>query len=212
MINIIINDIKNSFKKNKFKYLAFFLVTATIYSFFIAECQSMKVAGIIDENPSISDALIHILRGEYRYGPGFKEPFKIPASWLAIQLFITFSIGKYSTDEMSGIGQQLLIRSSKKRKWFFGKIAYCFSVVLSYYLIIIAVILFGTLLGLTRCDISLTGIVSYNLNEINYESQVLIDSVGIRFVIPKYSFHFQSDKTAFVCHRDKTQGYSKQRR
>lgn len=56
--------------------------------------------------------------------------------WLMLNFFLSLIVGVYIKQEMSGMGQQILMKSGRKCVWWFSKCVWCIFAVLIYYFII----------------------------------------------------------------------------
>ena len=65
--------------------------------------------------------------------------------WLMINLFLAVLVSTYTKNEMSGIGQILMIKSGKKSLWWLSKSLWCLFTVTFFYIVIIAAILLFSL-------------------------------------------------------------------
>lgn len=179
MINYLFYDIKNSIRNNKYKFLLFGLTIIVFYAFFIVECGVLTQSNKLSSSPTIADGAIYMLRGMYEYHPELGDPFEIPVSWLIIQVFISFTVDKYMNDGFEGIGQQLLLRSKKKRNWFLGKLLYCLSTIIIFYLIIGLILGVGALLGYTSFSFLPSSDVCLYMSDINEESTMLLNAQNV---------------------------------
>lgn len=123
------------------KIIPFVAIILSLCVYFSVSCAELEKIGFVKGSPTIADTLIYIFRGMRPYNPKIELQFEIPIAWLMIQLYIAFVIGNYATQDMSGYGQQFLLRATTKKQWFIGKCFFCITNVLAYYGIVYAVII-----------------------------------------------------------------------
>jgi len=83
-----------------------------------------------------------------KFSREFNQIFKIPFEWLSLNLFIAFLTGNYTTYELYGFGQQLLIRTHKKSLWIASKYFYgVYTVVLVYFIGYLIMLIFSLACG-----------------------------------------------------------------
>ena len=110
---------------------------------------SMDIAGV-----SIGDWLLYIFGGIKEYSPLSGESFVLPYLWILNHLLILYFTLHYASDDLSGVGQQMIYRAGGRIKWWISKCIWNFVSVISYYLVSFSVI---TVFCLLRgCDMSLT--------------------------------------------------------
>ena len=123
------------------KIIPFVAIILSLCVYFSVSCAELEKIGFVKGSPTIADTLIYIFRGMRPYNPKIELQFEIPIAWLMIQLYIAFVIGNYAIQDMSGYGQQFLIRATTKKQWFIGKCFYCVTNVLLYYLLVYFVVI-----------------------------------------------------------------------
>ena len=103
---------------------------------------------------SLGDWLFYIFGGVKEYIPLPNETFVVPHLWILNHLLILYFTLHYASDDLSGVGQQMIYRAGGRIKWWISKCIWNFVSVISYYLVSFSVI---TVFCLLRgCDMSLT--------------------------------------------------------
>ncbi len=97
---------------------------------------SMDIAGV-----SIGDWLLYMFGGIKEYSPLSGESFVLPYLWLLNHLLILYFTLHYASDDLSGIGQQMIYRAGGRIKWWVSKCIWNFTSVVSYYIVSFTVII-----------------------------------------------------------------------
>ena len=96
--------------KNLIKYIIFIL-------FFTVAC--FEFNGIINNiisyqdiaGASLGDVMFYVFGGMREYIPSPNEPFTIPYLWFLNHLLILYFTLHYASDDLSGVGQQMIYRA-----------------------------------------------------------------------------------------------------
>ncbi|MBE6731982.1 MAG: hypothetical protein E7564_09860 [Ruminococcaceae bacterium] len=126
--------------KNLIKYIIFIL-------FFTVACFELsgRLMGISSYQDvsgiSAGDHLFYIFGGMKEYIPSPSDPFQIPYLWLINHLLILYFTLHYASDDLSGVGQQMIYRAGGRIKWWVSKCIWNFTSVVSYYLISMSTII-----------------------------------------------------------------------
>ena len=102
---------------------------------------------------TLGDNLLYVFGGVKEHIMFQKEPFQIPYLWLLNHILILFFTLHYASDDLSGIGQQMIYRAGGRIKWWASKCIWNFVSVFFYYLVSFSVIAVFCLLR--GCDISI---------------------------------------------------------
>jgi len=106
--------------KNLIKYIIFIL-------FFTVACFELsgRLMGISSYQDvsgiSAGDHLFYIFGGMKEYIPSPSDPFQIPYLWLINHLLILYFTLHYASDDLSGVGQQMIYRAGGRIKWWVSK-------------------------------------------------------------------------------------------
>jgi len=67
--------------------------------------------------------------------------FLIPNGyWIALNMFLAIIVGDFSVQQLSGVGQQVIMRMKKRSNWWISKCIWCAACVIFYYMVILSVI------------------------------------------------------------------------
>ena len=72
-------------------------------------------------------------RYPYHYDPTILESFRVPFSWIMEYLLLAYCIGGYVTEDMQGMGIQLMTKSGQRVIWWLSKCIWCIVVNLVYF-------------------------------------------------------------------------------
>lgn len=113
-------DFRQGIGKHRF-YLAAIPVFLILALLFAGMGSAFLEAGILEEKVSFGDALLYCIQGlEPLRLYEEKQPFRIPIFWMALFLGSAFSVVGYA-EERDLYGQQVFIRSRKRRNWWLSK-------------------------------------------------------------------------------------------
>lgn len=73
--------------------------------------------------------------GKYLTPDQISDSYVLPAFWLGIQIVIGFLVGYYPVNDMHTYGQQVLIRSKKRTKWWISKCVWNVATVIYCYVV-----------------------------------------------------------------------------
>ena len=90
---------------------------------------------------SIGDCLLYIFGGMREFVPSVDSYFIVPYLWLLCHLLILFFDLHYTSDDLSGVGQQMIYRAGGRIKWWVSKCIWNFVSVISYYIISMSTII-----------------------------------------------------------------------
>ena len=122
--------------KSIIKYAIFIL-------FFILACFELggKINNFNYNGATLGDYFLYIFGGIKEYIPSPNDPFQIPYLWLINHLLILYFTLHYASDDLSGVGQQMIYRAGGRIKWWVSKCIWNFTSVVSYYFISFTVII-----------------------------------------------------------------------
>lgn len=148
---------KTSFFRNDFFYgiLSKWYKFLPLAVFSLVFCISMyTTAKFLSEfydasiNLSTIDYILNLFKGKEVYVPSPDNPFIIPVMWLIPNLYISFIIANYPTNDLSGVGKNILLQSKSRTKWYLNKCLWgVTSVLICYIMIYIAPICFSIVNG-----------------------------------------------------------------
>ncbi len=134
-LKIIMYDLKNSIRYNRIKLIILVLIDIAICISLNSEIQNYVGVGLKNSSISFGDYLLYANKGMRNFIKEEGRLFIIPFQWLVINIFISFLIGNYSTNELYGYGQQFLIREEKKFNFIFSKYLFAIYTTVFAYLI-----------------------------------------------------------------------------
>lgn len=160
MLKLIRYDFVCGFKYNFKKYIVavvFVILCCVLFMAQSAQCEEM-FGGV---SRTLMDYFVFFFKGskeaDFEMGS-----IGIPAVFLGIQIIVTSMVGYYPFDDIYGYGKQVFIRVEKKSKWWLSKCAWTFMTVLTFYVILYAVIvLFCLVTGQDMSFIYHDEIISY---------------------------------------------------
>ncbi|MBQ3061355.1 MAG: hypothetical protein IJD02_02830 [Lachnospiraceae bacterium] len=154
MRKLVKYDLRNGWHNTYYKIGIFVLVIVVIN---IIGVNSIKM--VIDNNKINADILDYIcfVLGGPRYIPeGMFSMYVIPVLWLLIQVGISYTIGYYAMNDLHAYGQQVLLRSSSRAKWWISKIVWNVTMVSLLYVIIFIVTIVSAQIAGCKWDWELT--------------------------------------------------------
>lgn len=148
-IKLFLFDLKNGMLK---KYKGY-LISAGLALFFCLELlNKLRIMKYFSVSlyAGFSEYLLYIFGGVKQYIPtSSNNPFQFPAIWMLVNILLLFITLNYPFQDMQSAGQQILIRTKGRTKWWLSKCLWNISCTVFYYLILCGVVfLFCLLLGL----------------------------------------------------------------
>lgn len=109
---------------------------------FLIECLSLQAAIAAEQRvtsgypgASMADYFLFLFRGVEKYVPTPESIFNIPILWLAPHLYLGYLVGYYPLRDLSGFGQQILLRAQNRSAWWLSKCLWNGLSVAAFYLI-----------------------------------------------------------------------------
>jgi hypothetical protein len=144
-IKLLCFDIKNSLLQ-EYKKL---LLVPVIFTAFCLNLYLRHVKPGMAGAATLGDFLLYIFGGMKEYAPSRTEPFEFPALWISMFLFLLFITLRYPYDDLMGYGQNVLVRTRSRLRWWLSKCVWnVFSVLLFFVLGWAAVFLFCRITGM----------------------------------------------------------------
>lgn len=149
-LKLLLFDIRNGWKVNGRKYIVVLTIFAVlpIILLLIINRNRLFAPETFAASPTLGDCLLYTFVGikPYVYDP--RIPFSFPAQWILLILLLLYPSLDFVKAGMRGIGLQVLVRVENKRKWWISKQLWLLlSIVVSYYLVIGVILLFGLIIG-----------------------------------------------------------------
>lgn len=182
MIGIFKYDLKEGFRQIVFKLL--FFVVILVWINYITTNNISLVADELGCNKTFMDYAACMIGGP-RYIP--KEAlntYVLPVLWLIIYAIIAFATGMYPTQDLSGYGQHILMRSKRRINWWAGKCAWNAAVVLVMFVILYFTIFVNALIHGADVSLKATGEIVSGVAYANVESVSWQKVAFIVFVMP----------------------------
>ena len=140
-------DIRNGIGKQKFAFLFAILLNVVPLVTYSNMNSELKYSPF--------DCLAYLFEGIYPYNPNADSGFSVPIVWFAAVLLPAFIIGNYATNDLSGYGSHIILKSKNKTVWFVSKMLWCFIAVTIYFAALIGLsCIFAYIFG-GNMDISL---------------------------------------------------------
>lgn len=98
----------------------------------------------VTSTPTWMDHLCNLFSGMQPYNPASGNPFQVPVLYLAVNVFVAFTIGNYPVNDLYDYAPQVLIRTKDRSRWWGSKCLWNVASVGLFYLV-----LFGVTLGVT---------------------------------------------------------------
>ncbi len=129
------------------KWLPVILIFAASGGYLLAMVEASAESGTVSSKATLGDMLAYVFQGKTPYNPEDKESFSIPFGYLLPNLYLAYLIGNYPVKDLLGTGQQILLRTQTRARWWLSKCAWCAGTVLAFYLVGYAVMLVLTAAG-----------------------------------------------------------------
>ena len=159
-------DISQGIMRNPMLIISPMVVAAIIFIDFFAKANRFVIFGIMDESVSFGDYLFYLYGGMKEFIPDYEMGFQLPIVWIFVFLFLPFILLNYPLKDMNGIGQQMLIRSTKRTFWWLSKC--CWNI-------------FGTLFY--HFFMQMTGLAACFVFQIDITNEIHMDFVKAAFEV-----------------------------
>lgn len=118
---------------------------------------------------SMGDCLLYIFRGEQAISSwtGTNEKIQVPVSWILLMIFCLFLHISYFLGDLTSNGQQIIIRSKRRRNWLLSKIVWIIAGSITYYLIILICVVGWCILTGQHLSLSMTRTVAEKVLKMN---------------------------------------------
>ena len=132
ILKLFIYDFKQGFAYNKVKFLILFIV-GIIFSISFR----MDAGEFTDiESFNYPEYVLYIVEGIRQLPLAEIDKYMIPVLWIGIQVIIGYIVGYYPVDDLHGYGQQILIRSRSRSRWWLSKCIWNVSMVVLAYIVL----------------------------------------------------------------------------
>ncbi len=152
---------------------------------------------------SFFDCYGYLFSGIEFYYFSADSTFIIPIMWLVLQIIPAFLVGYYARNELTGFGQQMIIKSGSRKYWWFSKVIWCLISVVIYYIVIAAIVGIFIIFKSGTFDISLWGfqdVMTLGLmnGEVITEFQIITICILLPFMTTLTMCLFQMVLTFYV--------------
>lgn len=183
----IVMDIKHGVLYKYYKYF-FALFLGSIFSiFFVVQCiNSFKRGNIESLQFTVGDIILFLFKGKKTYNSMDGIEFMPPTEYMMLQFCILYMIGDYIIKDLLGVGKNIIVRTQKRKYWWFSKCIWCIVTVLCFYAAIyISAVTLCIIMG-GKLTMSLTPDIAYTIceipqmvNEVPVDLQVLKNTVCV---------------------------------
>jgi hypothetical protein len=139
-LNLLRHDLINGILFQWKKFVPLFVIVVMIclnfhqdYLFYLSKDNQMIL--------SFGDYWFNLMKGMPIFNPE-NSIEQLDFLWISLQLYLAFLISLYPTKDLSGYGQNILLRSQSKKSWWLSKCMWAISVTVFFYLIVIISIVF----------------------------------------------------------------------
>ncbi len=175
-------DLKLGISSN-IKKLLLFVVLVTAYNI----VGSHSIAGYAELNnlkPDVLDYFCYVLGGPRFIPEGMIEMYQIPVMWLMLQIMIAYTIGYYAVTDLHRYGQQVLLRSTSRTKWWLSKVIWNLITVLIMYSIVFGITLLSAYVSGASFEWKLTDDIAMEVCNINMIPEDVSIILIFIFVMP----------------------------
>ncbi len=103
------------------------------------------------------DYICYFVGGPRHIPDKMYEMYMIPVLWIFLQVLIGYMVGYYAMTDIDTYGQQVLLRSGSRRKWWFSKCVWNSVTVIGLYVIIYGAAVLSGVIGGAGMKMKLTG-------------------------------------------------------
>ena len=180
-IKLIKYDIKMGYISNIVKIALF---EALIIGICLIGKNSILECVTVNNGGSIGDYICFVVGGPKHIINGDLNMYTIPVLWLLIQVMVAYNSGYYAVMDLHTYGQQVLIRSKSRNKWWISKCIWNVLTVLSMYLMIYLTIIIVALLSGAKVSMRLTPEIVTSVCNINMLNGKYLEELIILLIMP----------------------------
>lgn len=149
--------------------------------------QYMKHEGLLSSMGTGIDYLLYCTQGMFVFHFDPKEYFSIPIYWFLFQIYISYIIAYYASDDYNNYGKNLFLSVRNRSSWWNAKCLWCMVSVALYYIIYVFSVLamasiFGANLKLSYTPEFVGSVFNANALALNIHDILLI-SIIIPFLV-----------------------------
>lgn len=124
-IKLFCYDVKRGFLGTWKKYCGVVGMTFLFFVFFnllySAYGRWQAITGLPTVRATYGDAVFYIFAGMQKYIPDPTSPFLFPMIWLLLYIVLAWITLEYAANDLAAYGQQILIRTGGRTKWWLSK-------------------------------------------------------------------------------------------
>lgn len=132
-------DLRQGILRRKTLLLTPTVIGAVAFLDFAGKVHRFLMNGMMKGAVSYGDYWFYLYGGMHKYIPSPGNAFRFPVVWIVLFLAIPFILLNYPFEDMHGVGQQILVRSGRRRAWWLSKCCWNFLGTVLYHLILQAV-------------------------------------------------------------------------
>lgn len=181
MIKLLKYDFKIGFSSILYKLLVF--IGLVILINIIGNQSILSVAELEEVKPDVLDYLCFIVGGPKHIPEGMLDLYVIPVLWLIIQVMIAYNIGYYAVTDLHKYGQQVLLRSDTRARWWISKVIWNAVTVLFMYGVLYGATLLTAYLSGAKWEWVLTESIAYRLCNISQDISAYPNEVRLILLV-----------------------------
>ncbi|HIZ20633.1 MAG TPA: hypothetical protein H9674_07220 [Firmicutes bacterium] len=117
------------------KWIPVVLIFAASCGYLLLLARAERESGQLASLPTLGDIVAYVFQGRKLYNPTEGDAFTIPFGYLLMNLYLAYLVGNYPVKDLLGYGQQILLRTRRRSRWWVSKCLWCAGTVLSFYLL-----------------------------------------------------------------------------
>ena len=180
-IKLIKYDIKMGYISNLTKLAIFEILCICICAIGRNTISDCEINGI---KASVGDYFCFVLGGPKHIMDNDLSTYVIPVLWLVIQVMIAYASGYYMVKDLHRYGQQVLIRSKSRNKWWISKCIWNILTVISMYLMVNITIITVAILSGAKMSMKLTPEIVMSVCNINMLNGTFKEEMIILLLMP----------------------------
>lgn len=182
MIKIIRYDLKAGFRTVYNKILMYIGVIVLINVIGSHSINQFAETGGL--TPDVLDYICFVVGGPRYIPKGMIDMYQIPVLWLIIQVMIAYTVGYYAITDLNSYGQQVLLRSVSRRKWWISKIIWNMLTVIFMYVLLFLITIGTAFVSGAKWEWILTEPIAQNVCNITMLSGTNREIVMILMIMP----------------------------